>query len=100
MYICYNQFLLDSCIFSKTGVVLISFCSLYVCVIICSSVSCCFYHIFCPAAVILESLVLMVQFSLLYNRAVRASVLYSFILVFFKVFCFLTILFIMPVIFK
>ena len=37
------------------------------------------------AAVIhLTSLALMVQFSLLYNKAGRASVMYSFILVFFK----------------
>jgi hypothetical protein len=42
----------------------------------------------------------MVQFSLPYNKAGRASVVYSFIPVFFKVFCGQNILFIMPVIFK
>ena len=53
-----------------------------------------------PAAVILLAyLALMVQFSLLYNKAGRASVLYSFILVFFNIFCGLNIVFIIPVIF-
>ena len=55
---------------------------------------------FMSAAVILVSLALMVQFALLYNTAGRTSVLYSFILVFFKVFCGLNILLIMSVIFK
>jgi len=46
------------------------------------------YKYFVSAAVILlASLVLMVQFSLLHNTAGRTSVLYSFILVFSKVFC-------------
>ena len=39
------------------------------------------------AFILLASLALSVQFSLLYNKAGRSSVLYNFILVFFKVFC-------------
>ena len=42
----------------------------------------------------------MVQFSLPYTKAGRASELHNFILVFFTVFCALNILFVMPVIFK
>ena len=54
-----------------------------------------------PAAVTpLVSFALVVQFSLPYNKAGRASVLYNFILVVFKVFCGPNILFIMPVILK
>jgi tellurite resistance protein TehA-like permease len=56
---------------------------------------------FISAAVIQHaSRALMVQFSLLCNRAGRASVLCNFILVFFRVFCDLNTLHIMPVIFK
>jgi len=59
------------------------------------------YVYFISAAVILLApLALMVHFSLPYNRAGRDSVLYCFILVYFKVFCGLNILFVMPVIFK
>ena len=49
------------------------------------------------AVILLASLALMVQFSLLYNRAGRASVLYSFVLVCFEVFCGMNMLLIMPV---
>ena len=56
---------------------------------------------FISAAIILiVSLALMVQFSLPYYTPGRASVMYNFILVFFKVFCGLNTLLIMPVIFK
>jgi hypothetical protein len=48
------------------------------------------------AVILLGSLALMVQFSLPYNGIGRASVLFSFILVFFG----LNTLFIMPVIFR
>jgi hypothetical protein len=41
----------------------------------------------------------MVQFSIQYNKHGRASVMCSFILVFFQVFCGLKTLLIMPVIF-
>ena len=39
------------------------------------------------AGTLLVSLALMVQFSLPYNKAGMASALYSFILVFFKLYC-------------
>jgi hypothetical protein len=56
---------------------------------------------FIPAAVILlASLALIVQVSLPYNKSGRASVLYNFILVFLRVFCGLSTLFKIPVIFK
>jgi hypothetical protein len=56
---------------------------------------------FIPAAVILlASLALLFQFSLRRNEAGSASVLYHFILVFFKVSCGLSVMFIMPIIFK
>ena len=42
---------------------------------------------FISAAVLLASLALIVQFSLPYNKTGRASVLYSFIFVFLRVFC-------------
>ena len=65
---------------------------------ICPSESCCFSHIrryFIPAAVILLGyLALMAQFSLLYYTAGRASELYNFIFVYFKIFCSLNLLFI------
>ena len=72
--------------------------------IICQSVSYCFSHIsfyFISAAVIhLASLALTVPFSLPYNKAERACVLYKFTLLFFRFFCGLNILLIMPIIFK
>jgi hypothetical protein len=52
------------------------------------------------AGILLVSLALMVQFSLPYNKAGIASALCSFILVFFKVYCDLNILLVMPTIFK
>ena len=52
------------------------------------------------AVILLASLALMVQFSLLYNRAGRADVLSGYILVSFKVFCGLNVLLILPIIFK
>ena len=65
---------------------------------ICPSESCCFSHIrryFIPAAVILLGyLALMAQFSLLYYTAGRASELYNFIFVYFKIFCILNLLFV------
>jgi len=56
---------------------------------------------FVPAAVVLPaSLALLVHYSPPHNTAGRTSVLYSCIVVFFKVFCSLNILLIMPFIFK
>ena len=52
------------------------------------------------AVILLASLTLTVHVSLPYNKTGRASVLYSFILVFLRVFCGLNTLFIIPVIFK
>ena len=52
------------------------------------------------AVILLASLALMVQFSLPYNRAGKAGVLCSFILVFIKVFCGRNVLLIMDVICK
>ena len=52
------------------------------------------------AVILLVSLALIVQVSLPYNKTGRASVLYSFILVFLGVFCGLQTLFKIPVIFK
>jgi len=52
------------------------------------------------AVILLATLAFMVKFSPLYNEAGRASVLYNFILVFFKVFCGLNVFFTMPFIFK
>ena len=68
--------------FPKLGLYLI-LCSLFVCFIICPSVSCCFFliHFISAAVILLASLALMVQLSLLYNKTGRASVLYNFILV-------------------
>ena len=48
----------------------------------------------------LASLALIVHVSLPYKKTGRASVLYSFILVFLRVFCGLNTLFKIPVIFK
>jgi hypothetical protein len=50
------------------------------------------------AVTLVASLALMVQFLLLYNEVGRASVLYNFILVFFRAFFGQNTLFIMPVI--
>jgi len=52
------------------------------------------------AVILLASLALTVQVSLPYNNNGRASVLYNFILVFFRVFCGLKTLFKIPVIFQ
>ena len=52
------------------------------------------------AVILLESLALIVQVSLPYNKPGRASVLYSFILVFLRVFYCLNTLFKIPAIFK
>jgi hypothetical protein len=52
------------------------------------------------AVILLTSLALMVQVSLAYDKAGRACELYNFTLVFFRVFCGLKTLFIMPYIFK
>ena len=57
------------------------------------------YFIF-AALVLLASLAVIVQVSLPWNKTGRASVLYSFILVFLKDFCGLNTLFKIPVIFK
>jgi len=45
------------------------------------------------AVILLASLAVIVQVSLQYNKTGRASVMYSFILVFLKVFCCLNTLF-------
>ena len=52
------------------------------------------------AVILLASLALTVQVSLPYNKTGRVSVLYSFIVVFLRVFCGLNTLFKIPVIFK
>ena len=52
------------------------------------------------AVMLLASLVLIVQVSLLYNKTGRASVLYNLIIVFLRVFCGLNTLFKKRVIFK
>ena len=52
------------------------------------------------AVILLASLALLVQVSLPYNKSRRASVLYSFIVVFLRVFCGLNTLFKIRVIFK
>jgi len=52
------------------------------------------------AVILLASLTLTVQVSLPYNKTRRASVLYSFIVVFLRVFCGLNTLLKKPVIFK
>ena len=52
------------------------------------------------AVILLVSLALTVQFSQTYNKAGTASALYSFNLVFFKVYCGLNILLVTPAIFK
>ena len=57
-------------------------------------------YLISAAVILLVSLALIVKFSLPYNKARRAIVLHNYILVFFKVFYGLDILFIMPVIFK
>jgi len=58
-------------------------------------------HFICAAVILLASLALTVHVSLPYNKIERASVLYSFILVFLRVFfCVLNTLFKIPVIFK
>ena len=51
------------------------------------------------AVILLASLALIVQDSLPHNKTGRASVLYSFILIFLRVFCGLNTLFKIPVIF-
>jgi hypothetical protein len=57
-------------------------------------------HFNYAAAILLESLALTVQFSLPYKEAGRVSVLYIFILVFFKVFYGLNILFLKPAVYE
>jgi len=52
------------------------------------------------AVILLASLALIIQVSLPYKKTGRASVLYSFILIFLRVFCGLNTLFKIPVIFK
>ena len=52
------------------------------------------------AVILLASLALIVQVSLPYKKTGRASVLYSFIVVYLRVFCGLNTLFKIPVIFK
>ena len=57
-------------------------------------------QLFFSVVILLASLTLTAQFSIPYNKAGRASVLYNFIIAFFKVFCGLNKLLITPVIFK
>jgi len=95
LFICCNQFLLYSCILSKTGVLFQShylFYNLSKCILLFSSY-------ISSLLLFFLSLVVMVQFSLPFNTVGRASVLHSFILVFLKVLCCLNILLIMPAIF-
>ena len=101
LFICCNQFLLYSCILSKTGVIF-SYFAICACFIVCSSLSCRFSHMYfiSAAVILLASLALMAPFSLSHKRAGSASVLYNFILVFFEVLCGLNMLLIMPTIFK
>jgi len=85
LFICCNQFLLNSCILSKPGVMFsyfamsVSFYDLSECILL-------YFSHFIPAAVIilLVFLPLTVQFSLLFNKAGTAAVLRSFILFCFK----------------
>ena len=61
-----------------------------VCFIICPSVSHCFFlpiYFISTAVILLESLAVIVQFSVSFNKAGSTSVLYNFILVVFEVFC-------------
>ena len=97
---CCNQFLLYSCILSKTGVIFTSFAvSMFVLYFVHVLPAVFLLYLISAVVILLAYLALMVQFSLLYNKAERASVLCSFILVFFNIFCGLNIVFIMPVIF-
>jgi len=76
-------------------------CNLYVCFIICPSVCCCIcdiFHLCCCYSSCVSCCNGPVVTTV--HSAGRASVLYSFIPVFFKVFCALNILLIMPVICK
>jgi hypothetical protein len=79
--------LLHSCILSKIGIQLISFA---ISVFVLQSVQvhpAVFLTYFISAAVVLlESLALIVPLSLQYKKARRSSVLYNFILLFFKAF--------------
>jgi len=94
MFICCNHFLMYSCILSKSGVIFGSFAI------------CVFFYNLSKRILLLFSYIssllplffwrlspaLVVQFSLPCNRAGKASVLYSFIQVFFQVFCALHLL--------
>jgi hypothetical protein len=86
LFICCNQSLPYSCILTKTGVVFSSLQS--VCLVY--NLSKCILLFFSAAVILSVSVALMVQFSIPYNKTGRTSVLYNFILVFFKVFCVLT----------
>jgi len=92
LFIWCSQFLLYSCTLFKTGV---RFSSFTVCVFYaCPRLLCSFLVHFTSAVVILVlSCALMGQLSPPYNKAGRASALYSFILVSFKVCCGLNLLF-------
>jgi len=95
------QFLLYSCSLSKIGAIFNSFT---ICVFVLWSVqvypTVLLMYLISAAVILLASLALMVQDSLPYNNTGRASVLYHFNLVFFRVFCGLNTLFKIPVIFK
>ena len=99
LFICCNHFLLYSCtLLKKWGYIYLP-CNICIGLIICPNVSCCFSHIFLLLLLLffLRLIVVTFQFSLPYNKSGSASVLYSFILVVFKVFCGLSILLIMSV---
>ena len=64
----------------------------------CQNVTFCYSHII--SSLLLAYLALMVQLSQLYSKDGRGSILNNFTVVYFKVFCGLNALFIMPVIFK
>ena len=86
LFICCNQFILYSCILSKTGVIFSSFANLVQVYPAVFDI-----HFISAAVILLGSLAGMFQLSLPY----RATVLYHFV-----VFCGPNILFIMPVVFK
>ena len=93
-----NSFFCIPIIFPLLGLCLVHLQSLCLCKI-CPSVSCCFSHIFHPCYCnSSSSFAVMVKFWLPYNGAGRTSIPYSFILVFFEVFCGLNMMLIMPVI--
>ena len=95
------QFLLHSSNLSKIGVIFNSF---VICLFVSWSVQVypafLLIYFISAAAILLASLALIVQVSLLYNKTGRASLFYNFILVSLRNFCGRNSLFKIPVIFK